>query len=145
MILDEHSQLIVRCFTGCLIKEGNRARGERVYDEMMIYIKNRMPDDNPNDVLYQTLLLIKPSVDLWTKKRGGSSYKLPYLISDSRGFKIAIHWLIREARPRSERSLAERLGAEIIETLKGRSVNNVKRKEEIHKIALANRAFLKYR
>jgi len=70
---------------------------------------------------------------------------LPYLISDARGFKIAIHWLIREARPRSERSLSERLGAEVIETLRGRSMNNVKRKEEIHRVALANRAFLKFK
>jgi small subunit ribosomal protein S7 len=101
--------LIVKCFKGCLIKKGNRARGVKIFDETMFYIQQRIPENNPLEILYETLLLFKPSVNIWTKKRGGSSYKLPFLINEERAFKIAIHWLIKEARLRKERSITERL------------------------------------
>lgn len=137
--------LIAKSFKGCLIKNGNRVLGEKIYDQVLLYLRHRISALNPNLVLYKVLNLIRPSVDIWTKKRGGSSYKLAFLITEERSFKIAIHWLIKEAKLRKERTIVDRLGCEIIETLKGRSLVNVKKRDDIHKTALANRAFLKFK
>lgn len=103
------------------------------------------PGENPLLVILKVIENLRPSVSLWAKKVGGTTYKIPYLISEKKGFSIVIHSLLKEARLRSERSLDLRLGNLILECAKGRNQALVKRKDEVHKTALSNRAFLKFK
>jgi len=134
---------INKCFIGCVVKKGNKQRALKIYAEVLELIR-ASTNENPYIFILHVLENLKPSVSLWAKKVGGTTYKIPFLISEKKAFSITIHWLIKEAINRPERSVSSRLGNLLLECGRGRNSLIVKKKEEIHKVALNNRAFLKY-
>jgi len=79
--------LINKCLQGCLVKRGNRQRALRIYFGVLEYIRNRIPlDHHPLMLILNVIENLRPSVNLWSKKVGGSTYKLPYLISEKKRF-----------------------------------------------------------
>lgn len=144
--MDRKLTIINKCLLGCLVKCGHKERASNIYHGILEYIRARIPKDHhPLMLILHVVENARPSVNLWSKKVGGSSYKIPYLISEKKGFSMVIHALVHEARLRSERGFDAKLGALFIECARGRNVSIIKKKEEIHKIALNNRAFLKHK
>lgn len=136
--------IINKCLQGCLVKRGNKQRALLIYYRILDFIRARIPKEHhPLMLILYVIENSRPSVNLWSKKVGGSSYKIPYLISEKKGFSMVIHSLVHEARLRSERSFEAKLGSLFIECARGRNQSILKKKEEIHKTALNNRAFLK--
>jgi len=138
----QHLDLINKCFQGSLVRCGYRQRGQRIFAQVIDNLRLRIKED-PIIVIYNLLNKVKPSVNLWTKKRGGTSYKLPYLISDKKALSMATHWLVKEASLRPERTMADRLSMFILESVRGRNRVLRKKRIEIHKIALLNRPYLR--
>jgi len=138
---DELNVFIIKCLQGCLVKRGNKQRALKFYMELLEILRSNTKN-HPLMLIRYVLETITPSVNLWTKKAGGTSYKLPYLISEKKAFSIAIHWLVHESYNRPERSVSLRLGGLILECLRGRNSALIKKKNEIHKLALFNRAFM---
>jgi small subunit ribosomal protein S7 len=134
---------ITRCLIGCLTKRGSKKRARNIFNSVIELLRFRV-NEHPLIVLEQVLSSITPKVSLCIKKRGGSSYKLPYVISYKRGLSIAIHGLVKQARVRAEETIAECLVEEIIDIIKGRSSPLIKNVSDIHKTALFNRPFLRY-
>lgn len=144
--MDKKLAIINQCLQGSLIKCGNKQRALNIYSNLLEFLRLRIkPGDNPLFIILKVVENLRPSVSLWPKKVGGTTYKIPYLISEKKGFSIVIHALLNEARLRSERTFDLRLGHLILECARGRNQNLLKKRNEIHKTALSNRAFLKFK
>jgi len=92
----------------------------------------------------QVLGAIAPSVEVKSRRVGGSTYQVPIEVSPSRGRALAMRWLVDSAKKRSEKSMMHRLAAEMVDSLQGRG-NAVKKREDTHRMAKANQAFAHYR
>jgi len=138
--------ITTRCFIGCLVKRGCGQRAHLIFDAMLANLGTRIKQKFPFRFLVKVLLALKPSVSIWKKKRGGSTFQLPYLITEKKGLEIAIHWLIKEAfnKP-NRRDMADSLAYEIIELAAGRNIQIKRKRDEIHKLALSARPFLRFR
>jgi small subunit ribosomal protein S7 len=96
------------------------------------------------NVFKQGLNNVKPSVEVKSRRVGGATYQVPVEVRPDRRTALATRWLLGHARSRSEKSMAERLATELIMASKGEG-NSVKKKEDTHRMAEANRAFAHYR
>lgn len=137
----EIQRRVIKRFVGCLIRRGRRSAAERTFKEILTALYKL--GENPIILLLKAFQLIKPSVTFFSKRVGGTTYKLPIILTEEQSYTIAIHWLIKNALKRTEKTYSERILNEILLTLKG-NVSLLKTRNEIHKIALMNRPFLRY-
>lgn len=100
--------------------------------------------NNPVDVFEAALSNVKPSLEVKPRRVGGSTYQVPIEVSSERGVTLAMRWLIMNARNRGGRNMASRLANELMDASQGQGAS-VKRKDEVHKMAEANRAFAHFR
>jgi small subunit ribosomal protein S7 len=126
-----------------LMLKGKKATAERVLYDAMDLVNERMKSD-PMEVLDQALKNATPLLQVKARRVGGATYQVPVEVSPERGQFMAIRWLVGFARDRSGKSMAEKLAAEIMEAAKGEG-NSVKKKQDTHKMADANKAFAHYR
>jgi small subunit ribosomal protein S7 len=109
----------------------------------MDLVENRTQQPGVN-VFKQALNNLKPVVEVKSRRVGGATYQVPVEVRPDRRTALAMRWLISFSRDRSEKSMAERLAAEVIAASKGEG-NAVKKKEDTHRMAEANKAFAHYR
>lgn len=96
------------------------------------------------DVFYRVIDNLRPGVEVKSRRVGGSTYQVPIEVNAVRGDALAMRWLIDSAKGRSEKSMAKRLAAEMVEAYQGRGTA-VKKREDTHRMAKANQAFAHYR
>jgi small subunit ribosomal protein S7 len=99
---------------------------------------------NPIDLFRQALDIVMPSVEVRSRRVGGATYQVPVEVRPERRTALAMRWLIEYSRERNEKSMSEKLAAEVIAASKGEG-NGVKKKEDTHRMAEANKAFAHYR
>lgn len=99
---------------------------------------------NPLEFFKKALDNIKPSMEVRSRRVGGANYQVPIEVRSDRKFALAMKWLIEAARGRGEHSMSQRLAGEILDALENRG-SAIKKKEETHKMAEANRAFAHYK
>jgi small subunit ribosomal protein S7 len=126
-----------------LMLNGKKATAERVLYDAMDLVNEKLKSD-PMEVLDQALKNATPLLQVKARRVGGATYQVPIEVSPERGQFMAIRWLVGFARDRSGKSMAEKLAAEVMEAAKGEG-NSVKKKQDTHKMADANRAFAHYR
>jgi small subunit ribosomal protein S7 len=141
--LNVHS-LITRCFIGTLTKNGNKLRAERMFSDILTFLRNRT-NKQPLLVLEYVLYKISPRFSLYLKKRGGTSYNLPYLMNYDRKISSAIHKLCRKCNDRHEYKFIDRCTSEIFDILRNKPTSLLKEVSQIHNIGLSNRSFFKFR
>ena len=95
-------------------------------------------------LFHEALENVKPSVEVRSRRVGGATYQVPVEVRAERAQALAIRWLIANARKRSERTMKERLSGELLDAANNRG-NSVKKREDTHKMAEANKAFSHYR
>jgi len=122
--------------------------GEKSIAEGIVYgafdiIQERQKED-PLEVFKKALDNVKPKVEVKSRRVGGATYQVPVEVRPERRVSLAMRWLVAYSRSRGEKSMRERLAAEIAEASQGRG-NAVKKKEDTHKMADANKAFAHYR
>lgn len=122
-----------------LMWDGKKSVAQSVLYDALDLIKERLNED-PVDVLHKALENVKPIVEVRSRRIGGSTYQIPVEVPSYRQFYLACHWLITFARSRSGKSMAEKLANEIIDAYKNQG-SSIKKKEDTHKMAEANRAF----
>jgi len=136
------SQLVAR-FTNKLMKWGKKRKAEGI-----IYTALEMASEQlkkpPVEVLEQAIKNTTPLLQVKARRVAGATYQVPVEVSGDRGTAMAIRWLLDASRSRSGRSMAEKLAAEIVDACHGQGVA-VKRREDTHKMADANRAFAHFR
>ncbi|MFH1008749.1 MAG: 30S ribosomal protein S7 [Candidatus Latescibacterota bacterium] len=134
---------LVTRFISHLLERGKRSVAESIFYDS-IEIIERQPDVKGVEVFEKAVNNVKPQVEVKSRRVGGATYQVPVEIREDRRLSLSIRWLISYARERSEKSMAERLSAELLAASKNEG-NAVKRKEDTHRMADANRAFSHYR
>jgi small subunit ribosomal protein S7 len=130
-------------FVNNLMVEGEKSKAEGIFYRAMDMIEQRTGQPGVN-VFKQALNNVKPAVEVKSRRVGGATYQVPVEVRPDRRAALAMRWLLLYSRQRGEKSMAERLAAELILASKGEG-NAIKKKEDTHRMAEANRAFAHYR
>jgi small subunit ribosomal protein S7 len=130
-------------FINALMYEGKKATAEGIFYDAMDLVESRTSQPGVN-VFKQALSNLKPAVEVKSRRVGGATYQVPVEVRPDRRTALAMRWLISFSRDRNEKSMAEKLAAEIILASRGEG-NAVKKKEDTHRMADANKAFAHYR
>jgi small subunit ribosomal protein S7 len=134
---------LVSKFMNCLMQEGKKAVAERIVYGAFELIEHRTKDD-PVRIFKKAIENVKPSLEVKSRRVGGSTYQVPIEIRGDRRTALGIRWVILFARRRHEKTMAEKLAGELLDAAAGRG-NAVKKREDVHKMADANKAFAHYR
>jgi small subunit ribosomal protein S7 len=130
-------------FINVLMFQGKKSTAERIFYDAMDLVEARTSQPGVN-VFKQALANLKPAVEVKSRRVGGATYQVPVEVRPDRRTALAMRWLISYSRDRNEKSMAEKLAAEVILASRGEG-NAVKKKEDTHRMADANKAFAHYR
>ncbi|OYT70503.1 MAG: 30S ribosomal protein S7 [Chloracidobacterium sp. CP2_5A] len=135
---------IVTKFINCLMWDGKRSVAEKIFYRAMESIRAKT-DDDPLKIFKKALDNVRPRVEVRSRRVGGATYQVPIEVDyRRRGNALAVRWLITYARQRGEKAMIDRLANELLDAsnLRGAAV---KKRDEVHRMADANRAFAHYR
>ncbi len=136
------SQLVQR-FVHRMMQRGKKSTAQRLFYDALSLVKERTKQE-PMDVFNKAVKNVTPLVEVKARRVGGSTYQVPIEVKTSRGVALATAWIITNSRKRGGRSFAERLSAELIDASNGAGAS-VRKRDETHKMAEANKAFAHYR
>src|SRR5918994_7674290 len=134
---------LVTKFINTIMQEGKRSTAEKILYRSFDIIKERSGDD-PLKIFKKAVDNVKPSLEVKSRRVGGSNYQVPIEVNPARRTSLALRWLISFSRKRPERTMTNKLAMELIEAANMRG-GAVKKKEDTHKMAEANKAFAHYR
>jgi small subunit ribosomal protein S7 len=137
-----HDKTVSR-FVNRLMVQGKKSTAQQIFYGSMGLIEKRA-EKPPLEVFKQALENVKPAVETKSRRVGGSNYQIPIEVRPERRASLAMSWLISFARERSEKSMREKLAAELLDAANNRG-NAVKKKEDTHRMAAANKAFAHYK
>jgi len=126
-----------------IMRRGKKSLAERIMYQALDLVAARTKED-PKKVFEQAMENVKPVVEVKSRRVGGSTYQIPVEIRPSRRNALCIRWIIQYAKARSEQDMVTKLANEIIDASQGRG-GAVKKKEDTHRMAEANKAFAHYR
>jgi len=134
---------LVAKFVNDLMREGKKSTAERIIYGALDQVEAKLKDD-PLKVFKKALENVKPVVEVKSRRVGGATYQVPVEVRQDRRVALAMRWLIDYSRNRGEKTMREKLAGEIIDAANNRG-NAVKKREDTHKMAEANKAFAHYR
>ena len=138
-----HNQTVAK-FINHVMVSGKKAVAERIVYGAFNRIVERNAGADPVEVFESALEAIAPLVEVKSRRVGGATYQVPVEVRASRRTALAMRWLVDSARARSEKSMSARLAGELMDASEGRG-SAVKKKEDTHRMADANKAFAHYR
>ena len=138
-----HNQTVAK-FINHVMVSGKKAVAERIVYGAFDRIQDRDAAADPVEVFENALEAIAPLVEVKSRRVGGATYQVPVEVRASRRTALAMRWLVDSARARSEKSMSARLAGELMDASEGRG-SAVKKKEDTHRMADANKAFAHYR
>ncbi len=138
-----YDNLHVAMFINRMMRGGKKSLATRIMYQAMESMGERTKKD-PVEVFETAIRNVAPAVEVKPKRVGGSTYQVPIDVSHERGITLAMRWLIQFARDRSGRSMAEKLANELLDAYNGQG-NAIRKKDETHRMAEANRAFAHFR
>ncbi len=136
------SELLAK-FINMVMVSGKKSVAEKILYDALDMVAERGKGE-PMEVLQQALENVRPTVEVKSRRVGGATYQVPVEVRAVRRNTLAMRWLIEAARKRSEKSMAQRLGGELIDAAEERGTA-VKKREDTHRMAEANKAFSHYR
>ncbi len=136
------SGLVTR-FINSMMHGGKRSASQRIMNGAMDVVKERTGEE-PLKVFKKAVDNVKPVLEVKSRRVGGSNYQVPIEVTPNRRTSLALRWLIGFARKRPERTMKDKLAAELIDAASMRG-SAVKKREDTHKMAEANKAFAHYR
>ena len=134
---------VVAKFVNNLMREGKKSTGERIIYGAFGQVEQKLKDD-PLKIFKKALDNVKPVVEVKSRRVGGATYQVPVEVRQDRRTALAMRWLIDYSKGRGEKTMVEKLAGEIIDAANNRG-NAVKKREDTHKMAEANKAFAHYR
>ena len=139
----KYGDRVLSKFMNNLMIDGKKSVAERIVYNAFDRVEDRLKKA-PVEVFHEALDNIKPSVEVRSRRVGGATYQVPVEVRPERREALAIRWLIAAAKSRNENTMEERLAGELADALNGRGAA-VKKREDTHKMADANKAFSHYR
>ena len=137
-----NSKMITKLINGIML-EGKKGTAQKILYDALETVKEKTNRD-PMEVLNEAFDNIRPSLEIRSRRIGGSNYSVPTEVREERANALMLRWLIQYAKNRSGRGMAEKLAAEIIDASNGTG-GAVKKREDTHRMAEANKAFAHYR
>lgn len=138
-----NSELVARMIS-CIMERGKKSTAQRIVYDAMETIRERKSDNDPLEVFLQALENAKPRVEVKSRRVGGATYQVPVEISSNRQVALAMRWLIGYAKGRKGVPMSQALASELLDAFDNTG-NTVKKRDDTHKMAAANKAFAHYR
>lgn len=139
----KYNSKIVSKFINTIMKDGKKSIAEKICYGAFEILKNKTGSD-PLKVFKTALENVKPVLEVKPRRVGGATYQVPVEIRPHRRTALAFRWILNYARARSEKTMQERLAAELLDAYNNTG-SSIKKKEDTHKMAEANKAFAHYR
>jgi len=139
----KYGDIVVTKFMNSIMYDGKKSTAERIVYGAFDIIEGRSRQ-NPLEVFKQALENVAPAIEVRSRRVGGATYQVPVEVRMERRQALAIRWLITAARSRNDKTMVDRLSAELLDASNNRG-NAVKKREDTHRMAEANRAFSHYR
>ena len=145
-ILPDHKfkDLVLAKFMNRIMLDGKKSLAEKIVYKALDKASSVIKNKEPIDIFLQALNNVKPGIEVRSRRVGGATYQVPVEVRAERAQALAIRWLVSSSRKRSEKTIIERLSSEIIDAHENKGIS-VKKREDTHKMAEANRAFSHYR
>ncbi len=137
-----HSKVVTKLINQIMV-DGKRGKAETIVYDAFEMVKEKTNSD-PNEVFVKALENIKPALEVKARRVGGANYQVPMEVSAERGQSLALRWLHTAAKARGGKSMAEKLANELIDA-SNNTGGAVKKREDTHRMAEANKAFAHYR
>ncbi len=138
-----NSELVAK-FVNCLMLKGKKSLAQRIFYESLDAVRNKVPDKEVIEVLAKAVENVKPLLEVKSRRIGGATYQVPVEVRLERRVSLAIRWLVQFARARKGMPTAQALAAELLDAYKGEG-SAIKKRQDTHRMAEANRAFAHYR
>ncbi|RLB14790.1 MAG: 30S ribosomal protein S7 [Deltaproteobacteria bacterium] len=139
----KYRSVLVSKFVNSLMKQGKKSVAQSILYGAFDIIKERTKKE-PLEIFQKAIENVKPVVEVKSRRVGGSTYQVPTEVRPSRSQALSIRWIIAFARARGEKTMAAKLAGELIDAANGRGAA-IKKKEDTHRMAEANKAFAHYR
>jgi len=139
----KYGDIVVTKFMNCLMYQGKKSVAETIVYGAMAQVEKKAKGD-PVKMFHEALTNVKPHLEVRSRRVGGATYQVPVEVRPDRAQALAIRWIIQTARGRSEQTMTDRLSAELLDAANNRGAS-VKKREDTHRMAEANKAFSHYR
>lgn len=137
------NDVVVTKFISAILRQGKKSIAERIFYTSVDLVQEKTGEEGLK-VFKKALENAKPLLEVKSRRVGGANYQVPVEVKPARRQSLASRWIIDSAKTRSEHSMPERLAGEIIDAASGRGAA-IKKREDVHKMAEANKAFAHYR
>ena len=131
-------------FINIVMIDGMKSKSEKIVYDALNAAASKLKVKSPIDVFRNALSNVKPGIEVRSRRVGGATYQVPVEIRNERAQALAIRWIVDASRKRNEKSMVDRLAQELADAHDNKGIS-VKKKEDTHKMAEANRAFAHYR
>lgn len=138
-----NSKLVTR-FVNVIMEQGKKSIAEQILYNALDIVTNKTGNDNSLEVLQKAIDNVRPLLEIKARRVGGATYQIPIEVKVDRGTSIAMRWLKDFARQKKGRPMEEKLADEIVEAFKNQG-SAMKKREDMHRMAEANKAFAHYR
>lgn len=135
---------VISRFVNMLMEDGKKWNAESIVYGALDMVAQKTQKSDPMEVLNKAVDNVRPLLELKSRRVGGATYQIPVEVRGDRGVSLALRWIRNAARGRKGKPMKQRLADEILEAFNGQGTA-VKKREEVHKMAEANRAFSHYR
>jgi small subunit ribosomal protein S7 len=139
----KYSSILVAKFMNCLMHKGKKSTAESIFYGCMDIIKERTNED-PLEIFQQAVSNVKPTLEVKSRRVGGTTYQVPVEVKANRKNALAMRWIIDFARQRGEKTMKERLAGELLDAANNEGAS-IKKKTDTFRMAEANKAFAHYR
>ena len=130
-------------FINCLMIDGKKSTAERIVYGALARLEDKVEEKTGLDIFLGSLRNVSPTLEVKSRRVGGSTYQIPVEVREERRMTLSIRWLIDASRKRNEKSMEANLASEFLDAFNGRG-SAVKKREDTHKMADANKAFAHY-
>ncbi len=138
-----YGSTLITKFINCMMLKGKKSVAEHIFYGALDVIKDKAKED-PVKVFKKALDMVKPVLEVKSRRVGGATYQVPIEVPNDRRTSLAIRWIITNSRGRSEKTMREKLASEILDASNNRG-GSIKKKEDTHRRAEANKAVAHYR
>ncbi len=139
----KYKDIVVAKFVNGMMLDGKKSVAEKIFYDALDIVEAKVKK-SPLEVFKKAMENVAPLLEVKSRRVGGATYQVPVEVRSNRRQALAIRWLVRYSRLRNEKTMAEKLAAELILAHKGEG-SSVKKKEDTHKMAEANKAFAHFR
>lgn len=138
------NSVLVSKFTNGIMECGKKSIAQRIFYDAMDIVESKVTDEDPLTVFEEAMDKVRPKVEVKSRRVGGATYQVPMEVRQVRRNALAIRWIIGFAKARSGKSMSEKLAAELLDAYNDRGAA-VKKRDDTHRMAEANKAFAHYR